>query len=675
MEKRYSPVIFAVLAVFLTFFSVISGNFFTKKVSLQIGEIAKETILAPIQVENEIATNRKKDLAEKEVSIIYKKDSYVQERAIGDIEQLFKYVDTVKNDNIADKLGDSPENVLAQHTTISLYNEQYEALLRYTDEQLMAMKEASITIAGALFDEGISEGEGSKALEIRNALDAYEGLSAQQRKIITDIINYVLAPNVVIDEAATSQAKQLARDKIDPIYVLMGEKIIEQGTRVTEETHLLLSKVGYLDTDLSDRYRQYIGMMVIIGLLMFLCLKVQMTGNTTKKLTIKQLNLVFILYTIGIGLTRLMLSISFIYLPISMIGIMISFAISINVAVIVQMVLIGFAAMIFKGDLVFVFYFTMTGIASIFVVRNMLERKKAMANALVVGSIQMLAYFSIKLFVGSTLSVSLIQEAVLTFIMGIIEVILVVGALPVLESIFGFVTPMQLLELTDPNQPILKKLLLQATGTYYHSLLVANLAESAADAIGANPLMARVGGYYHDIGKLKHINYFKENQGKENPHDYLSPYESHDKLVSHVLEGVELAKEYQLPTYVQDMILQHHGTSVTHYFYVKAKELYGETVTEDEFRYPGPKPRTKEAALVMLADVVEATVRAMQDQLGEDLSIEDLVNKMVRQKLKEGQLDDCQLYISDIDKIIASFSKVLKGMYHERIKYPEGKTK
>jgi putative nucleotidyltransferase with HDIG domain len=252
-----------------------------------------------------------------------------------------------------------------------------------------------------------------------------------------------------------------------------------------------------------------------------------------------------------------------------------------------------------------------------------------------------------------------------------LAVVLVVGILPLLESAFGFVTPMQLLELTNPNQPILKRLLLEATGTYYHSLLVANLAETAADAIGANPLLARVGGYYHDIGKITCSNYFKENQTLDNPHDTMDPQKSCQIICSHVTTGVSLAREYNLPVYIKDMIKQHHGTSVMQYFYMKAKEQKGSFVKEEQFRYEGPKPKTKEAALVMLADVAEATTRSMQDKVGVDLTIEQLVRKMVKQKLEEGQLDECELYISDIDKIIASFSKMLKGIYHERIQYPE----
>ncbi|MEG0320543.1 MAG: HDIG domain-containing protein, partial [Niameybacter sp.] len=261
------------------------------------------------------------------------------------------------------------------------------------------------------------------------------------------------------------------------------------------------------------------------------------------------------------------------------------------------------------------------------------------------------------------------------FFVGIVIVVLVVGSLPLWEAAFGFITPLQLLELTNPNQPVLKRLLIEATGTYYHSLLVANLAETAADEIGANALMVRVGGYYHDIGKLTCSNYFKENQVLDNPHDYLDPKSSVDIILSHVTSGIELANAYKLPKCVKDMIKEHHGTGCAQYFYVKAKNIEGEAIDLKDFTYEGPKPQTKESGLIMLADVVEATVRAMQHKIGKEVTVEEIVRKMVKQKLDEGQLDECPLYISDIEKIIQSFTRMLNGMYHERIEYPERKDK
>ncbi len=675
-NKSYKWVGFAGLTAILTFFCVVSGNFFTQKVSLQLGEIAKETLYAPFQVENEVATARKKQEAEAAVQPISKKDSRVQERAVGNIETFFDYIHTVQTTDLTEKLEKTPVEVLSGLSPIALYNEQYEALLSASTETLDTMKNICIEITSALFKEGISVEESNKSIEVRLAVEKRE-LSATMKKIAEDIINHVLEPNVVIDEVATNEQKKLAQDKVDPVYVLAQEKIIEKGARVTEEAYRLLEKVGYLETDRSERYKQYIGVLgliVLVGALFYYYLyKAYLTKkeHITPRQKDKRLSLVFILFSLAMLMTRTFLGASFVYLPLGITCMIIAFALEHQIAFMTQVLIVIFSAIIFKGDIIFILYFLISGIASTLIVTRMQERARTFMSSLCVGGIQFTLYIALKLLVGTPLTMAIFSEALIAFIMGMISVVAVIGALPMFEAIFEFVTPMQLLEMTNPNQPILKRLLLEATGTYYHSLLVANLAEAAAASIGANPLLARVGGYYHDIGKLTCSNYFKENQGSTNPHDYMTPKESYEIIVSHVTSGLTLAEEYHLPNYIKDFIGQHHGTGLMQYFYVKAQKESEEVISEKAFSYPGPKPQTKETALVMLADIVEATTRSMQDKLGKEIQIEDVVRKSVKQKLEEGQLDECQLYISDMEKIIESFTKMLNGMYHQRIAYPE----
>ncbi|MBP3888242.1 MAG: HDIG domain-containing protein [Cellulosilyticum sp.] len=674
--KSYKWVLFAVLSAILTFFCVVSGNFFTKKVSLQLGEIAKETLYAPFQVENEIATARKKQEAEAAVQPVYKKDSTVQEKAIGNIETFFDYIHTIQTTDLTEKLEKTPVEVLSGLSPIALYNEQYEALLGANSDTLNQMKNICMEVTSNLFNGGISPEESNKSIEVRMAVES-QNLNSTMKKIAEDIMNHVLEPNVVIDEVATNEQKKLAQDKVDPVYVLAQEKIIEKGARVTEEVYRLLEKVGYLETNRSERYQQYIGVLALIILVSVLFYYYIYKVYLTKKehITIRQkdkrLSLVFILFSLAMLMTRAFLGATFVYLPLSITCMMIAFAMEHQIAFMTQVLIVIFSAIIFKGDIIFILYFLISGIASTLIVTRMQERTRTLMSSLYVGGIQFVLYIALKLLVGSPLSVTVLSEGLVAFIMGMISVVAVIGALPMFEAIFEFVTPMQLLEMTNPNQPILKRLLLEATGTYYHSLLVANLAEAGAASIDANPLLARVGGYYHDIGKLTCSNYFKENQGSTNPHDYMTPKESYEIIVSHVTSGLKLAEEYHLPNYIKDFIMQHHGTGLMQYFYVKAQKESDEPISEKAFSYPGPRPQTKEAALVMLADVVEATTRAMQDKLGKEIQIEDVVRRSVKQKLEEGQLDECQLYISDMEKIIESFTKMLNGMYHQRIAYPE----
>ena len=668
-KNRYGWIVFLISALLVTFLTVISGNFFTKKVSLQIGEIAKETVYAPFQIENEIATNRLRNIAAASVDPIYKRDSAVQEKAIGNIEKLFESITAIKTSDIAVTLEKTEVEVLSGRSPIGLYNEQYKTLLDASAEDREYLKEECISIASDIFVEGISVEDSNRTSDVKRAVDN-TALSVTMRRIAQDIVNNVLAPNVVEDEVATNELKKNQSDKVDPVYILAQEKIIEKGTKVTEEIYNVLDKVGYLDTDGKVQYKQYTGVCILILLMCFLSFKLIKNGYTLQVKNNKQVCLILSLYILAILVTRIMMDISFVYLPLAVPCMIIAFAVGPIIAAFVQIFIIIFATIIFKGDILFVLYFIISSIASILIISRMEERKKTVMNGVYLGVVQFLSFIGLKLFVGTEIGIDIISQSIVALIMGIISVVTVVGALPGFESLFGFVTPMQLLELTNPNQPVLKRLLIEATGTYYHSLLVANLAESAASEINANPLLARVGGYYHDIGKLTCSSYFKENQGVTNPHDYMTPRESYSIISSHVTQGVKLAEEYNLPTYVKDMIWQHHGTSTMQYFYIKEKNSTDEEVLEEDFKYKGPKPKTKEAALIMLADVVEATTRSMQDKLGE-IGIESIVRKLVKQKLDEGELDECSLYISDIDKIINSFTKMLTGMYHQRIAYPE----
>ncbi len=255
---------------------------------------------------------------------------------------------------------------------------------------------------------------------------------------------------------------------------------------------------------------------------------------------------------------------------------------------------------------------------------------------------------------------------------GLLSGIIVLGVLPLFEYILQTVTNISLLELADLHHPVLQRMILEAPGTYHHSLIVGNLADTACTTIGANSLLARIGAYYHDIGKLAKPEYFIENQNiKKNAHDDLSPTMSKLIIMNHVKEGLELAKKYSLSPILWDFIQQHHGNSLVYYFYRRALEDKEEDqeVTEEGFRYPGPKPSTKETAIVLLADSVEAATRTLKDPTA--VKIEETVHKIINNKFIDGQLDDCDLTLKDIEKISSVFIKILCGIYHSRANYPQ----
>ncbi|MDD6882284.1 MAG: HDIG domain-containing protein, partial [Eubacteriales bacterium] len=252
---------------------------------------------------------------------------------------------------------------------------------------------------------------------------------------------------------------------------------------------------------------------------------------------------------------------------------------------------------------------------------------------------------------------------------GLLSAVLCIGLQPLLEWMFNLVSSAKLLELSNPNHPLLRRMLLEAPGTYHHSIIVANLAEAAADAVGANGLLARVGAYYHDVGKLKRPIYFKENQMGDNPHMRTDPRVSTAILTAHTRDGVQMAQKARIPEPVIDIIREHHGDTPVIYFYDKALKQYGEDIDISAFRYDGPRPRTKESAIVMLADTVEAAARAMSNP--DPDAMDQLIRKLVRGKMADGQLDQSELTFNDLDRICSAFFTVLGGVFHERIEYPD----
>lgn len=249
--------------------------------------------------------------------------------------------------------------------------------------------------------------------------------------------------------------------------------------------------------------------------------------------------------------------------------------------------------------------------------------------------------------------------------------IFVVGLLPLIEDLFGITTTFKLLELANPSQPLLRELQMKAPGTYHHSILVGNLAEAAAEAIGADALLVRVGSYYHDIGKIRRPYFFVENQlGMTNQHDRISPRLSALVITAHVKEGLEMAREHRLPVIIQDFIATHHGTSLVSFFYHQAVQAEGaRQVQEEHFRYPGPRPRTRETGIVMLADGVEAACRSLKTPTPEQ--IEAMVRKIVEKRLSDGELSEAPLTLKEIEQIATAFIRILSGLFHQRIEYPD----
>ena len=307
------------------------------------------------------------------------------------------------------------------------------------------------------------------------------------------------------------------------------------------------------------------------------------------------------------------------------------------------------------------------GMAGIYLSRALRQRYALMLVGLIIGALQGLVGAMLYLY-QSGWSMNMAGNALWCLAGGVLSAVLLLGTLPLWENLFGMLTPYKLMELADPNQPLIKRLLTEAPGTYHHSVMVANLAESAAEAIGADALLARVGAYYHDIGKLNDPGLFKENQDGDNPHDRMRPQESARTILSHARDGLALARQYRLPQAIRAFIAEHHGTTMVRYFYHKAR-TEDPAVDEKKYRYPGPLPQTRESAIVMLADAVESAARSMRD-LGWD-RIQETIVSLMNDRMQEGQLDECALTVAQVRQMQGLFLHALKSLYHDRVQYPQ----
>ncbi|MFQ6078176.1 MAG: HD family phosphohydrolase [Thermodesulfobacteriota bacterium] len=331
-----------------------------------------------------------------------------------------------------------------------------------------------------------------------------------------------------------------------------------------------------------------------------------------------------------------------------------------------------FSAILLDNSLFFFIYLFIGGIVGANGVARCEQRNTLIKAGLHVGVANALMIVFYEMFRG-ILGFGVLFNSGFGFIGGTLSAIIVLGTTPIVEGIFGYTTDITLLELANLDQPILKDLVVQAPGTYHHSIIVGSLAEAAAKGINVNPLLARVSAYYHDIGKIKKALYFSENQGgKRNPHDKLSPSMSSLILNAHVKDGVELAKGQKLGKKILDIIQQHHGTSLISFFYQKAKAKgnpEAESIDEKYYRYLGPKPQTKEAGIVMLADAVEAASKTLSEPTPS--RVKGLVSRIINTIFTDGQLDDCELTLRDLRYIEESFDRILTGIFHQRVEYPD----
>jgi len=645
---------------------------------IQVGAPAPLDILASKDVTDTVTTEERRTAAAAAVEPSYKSiDFSVVGSVSSDMQAMFDTLFALRDSEWPDpdRITERELSAMNASLPVSLSPDEYRALRTYDEDNLRHLFEDAIIDVRETLNSTLLEGQETTAINRLARSLAGNGYSAELVSIAMNVIRSCIRPNMLIDEETTEANRQKARDEVENVTCVKGEVIVRRGEIVTQAQYAMLSSLGLLKEDSLDV--PLLAGIALIVLLIMGCMGLYLHRYLRERMTTRNLLLLGLISVLVTGLCLAFSRFDAYMMPISL-GLMLVALLFDQRSALYMNIGLGFVASLLTDASSGLFSVTMFSVllmsmAAGPIILSVLGHRGQRLTTLLAGALVGVSNFLCTLAVGLVNSADLsgvLTNALWAMSSGIISAILCIGIQPVLESIFNLATNSKLIELSNPNQPLLRRLLLEAPGTYHHAIIVANLAEAAANAVGANPLLARVGAYYHDIGKLKRPGYFKENQMGDNPHDRTDPRVSVAILTAHPRDGVAMAQKARIPTPVLDIIRQHHGDGVVLFFYDKAVKLYGsENVDINDFRYEGPRPRTKEAACVMLADTIEAAARSIPEPTTE--KVEGLIRKLVRDKLNDGQLDESDLTFNDLEKICSAFSTVLTGVFHERIEYPD----
>ena len=663
-----------ILTFFFTFllaFLILMTAIVTKKYNLNPGDIANADIKAPRDTIDQMATKAKEDEVVQQIDKQYTLKTDVSKTAEDNVKNFFQKIIALKDSTVQEN-----DKIAAIKTlnAVKLDDEDYKYLLSVSKEDITLFQNKSLEIIGLVYKKNIEE---DKAEDIQAAKNEVENnlnnssFNRRPRDILNLLITSQIKPNFFYDKEKTDEKIQEAQKNVPKIVIKKNQTIVKEGEPVTESQIELLNELGLLKNSAAgDSLYVYFVLGIFVAVILtieyFYIYKYyrKIFDNTNNLILISIINIISLVLARSTALISPYL-VPMIFGPI-MLTLLLNYKISLVVSLLNCVLISGVIS--FKPEvMILAFVSSVLGSTSL---RKMQQRNDILLSTAYIALMCAVLTFS----TGTLLSNDMMEVLESTAMGGVgilLSGILAIGFLPVFETTFDIVTTVKLLELSNPNSPLLKKLLMEAPGTYHHSVLVSNLAELAAEEIGGNSVLARIGSFYHDIGKTKRPYFFKENQiGKDNPHDKITPNLSTLIITSHVKDGLEMAKEYNLPKVIRDIIAQHHGTTLVKYFYYKMKNSPegGEEVKEADFRYPGPIPESKEAGIIMLADSVEAAVRSISEPTKG--KIEEMVNNIIKDKLHSGQLDNCDLTLKDLTQIRQCFLKVLSGIYHERIEYP-----
>ncbi len=645
-----------VLIIFVVLFSNKAGQ-----VDLKVGDVSTDDIYAPRAIVDTVTTNATREAAKKGVENVYISNESKRLSALDSISDFLALATTLKDDK--EKSVAAAQAQLQAQAKLDIPSNVARAVMT-TDEAQFAQFRKISDIVSDIMARGISDVSAANK-ECSEKVQKLK-MTEPQKEAAIKIASLVMTENLELDKAETQRRREAAASSVPEIEYKKNQIIVRKGEIVSAAQLEMLRLLGILKgtNPLSPSYT------IGVILLMIICYVIIMFYFSKQK---KKLP-----YSIPIcALTALIIIVMAFYsskyisadmislLPAGLFpGIVTIFA-SPQIAIITNLALSIFCAIAFDASWGYAICLIIAGTVTAYCFAAV-KRRTHLLPASVISSVFYGLVFCAMSLIESNNALTAFASFGKGFMGGFISGLITIGSLPLIEWIFNATTPMKLSELANPENKLLKKLLIEAPGTYHHSLTVANISEIAARSVHADALLARVGAYYHDIGKLLHPLYFRENQYDKNAHDTLSPEESSSIIIEHVPYGVEIATKNRLPQSVIDIIAQHHGKSTTGYFLIRAKELGGD-IDESNFTYPGPVPQTKEAAIVMLADSCEAAVRSIEDKT--ESKIEAMVRRLATERVNSGQFSQCNMTFEELETVIRVITKTLGGYFHDRIKY------
>jgi len=659
---------------------ILSYQFFTGRVSLEVGQVCRQDIRAPkaITYESEIKTARARDQAAAAVGDIYDYDRSIATRQVAqarkvcaDLGELRQSDDLPVDQKLA--LVKAKENLVLSTAVIS-------DILTVTDVTWYPAVTETLRLTEAIMSQRIRP---YRLVEAKSRIpdlidqDRDVEFTATQTRIVTELTPNFIVANENFDPATTAAARRAAREAVKPVYntIEEGQIIIRDGEVVTD---LVFEELRALDLLQTGVNWLQVGAVALLVLLLVSTLTLYISHfhphiwDSNRRPILLGLIILVNALAVELALPQYIIWPYILYVfPFAAAPMLVAVLLDAQLALFVSVfngALVGFVA---NDSLELATICVVGSAVAVLLVRRARRLNRFVWAGLAAAVTTFTAILVFRLPNHDYVPATLLALALSSLVNGVLAAVLAMGSFYILGSLFDITTTLRLLELANPDQPLLKRLLLEAPGTYNHSLLVSNLAERATEEIGADALLARVGGYYHDVGKVLRPYFFVENQvPDQNVHDRLDPASSAQIIISHVTDGLELARKHRLPQRIQDFIAQHHGRSLVTYFYRQAcNESPDGVVDAAPFRYPGPRPQTRETAIVMLADGAESMVRASQERSPEE--IDRLVSSIINQRLVEGELDESDLTLRDLTCIRHAFVDVLQGMFHPRIEYPK----